>query len=157
MVLNQRLGADGCEDVLAQEVLGSDRDERVGVPQTISAWTRFTFPGRAGAYSDFTWDWTCFHGVDWDDRARRKAIFLFDGKHWDDAVERAENGNYDYLMGADVDVNDPRVYEELVRWGRWYVDECSLDGFRLDALKHIDRQLHRIAREIAEDTEEMRV
>ena len=219
VVLNQRLGADGCEDVLAQEVLGSDRDERVGVPQTISAWTRFTFPGRAGAYSDFTWDWTCFHGVDWDDRARRKAIFLFDGKHWDDAVERAENGNYDYLMGADVDVNDPRVYEELVRWGRWYVDECSLDGFRLDALKHIcgekglyqgrftsgevagerwgcvigeqddalvgddgwvtfrtlggrlsvylpersadalehDRQLHRIAREIAEDTEEMRV
>ena len=39
MVLNQRLGADGCEDVLAQEVLGSDRDERVGVPQTISAWS----------------------------------------------------------------------------------------------------------------------
>ncbi len=142
IVLNQRLGADGREDVLAQEVLGSDRDERVGAPQTISAWTRFTFPGRGGAPPDSPGDWTCSRGVDWDDRARRKAIFLFDGKHWDDAVERVENGNYDYLMGADVDVNDPRVYDELVRWGCWYVDSCHLDGFRLDALKHIDRDFY---------------
>ncbi len=53
----------------------SNREAVSGDLQTISAWTRFAFPGRAGAYSDFTWDWTCFHGVDWDDRARRKAIF----------------------------------------------------------------------------------
>ena len=139
VVLNQRLGADGCEDVRAQEVAGGNRGEKIGAPQTISAWTRFSFPGRAGRYSDFAWDWRCFHGVDWDERSRRKAIFLFDGKRWDDAVERAENGNYDYLMGADVDVNDPRVFDELVRWGCWYVDACGLDGFRLDALKHIDR------------------
>ena len=142
VVLNQRLGADGCEDVLAQEVQAGNRGERVGAPQTISAWTRFSFPGRAGAYSDFTWDWTCFHGVDWDDRAKRKAIFLFDGKHWDSAVDHTENANYDYLMGADVDVNDPRVFDELVRWGCWYVDACGLDGFRLDALKHIDRDFY---------------
>lgn len=139
VVLNQRMGADGLEDVRAQEVLGQDRDEAVGAPLTISAWTRFTFPGRAGAHSGFAWDWTCFHGVDWDERSRRQGIFLFEGKHWDDAVERAENGNYDYLMGADVDVNDPRVFEELVRWGAWYLDASGVDGFRLDALKHIDR------------------
>lgn len=142
VVLNQRMGADGVEDVRAQEVLGTDREKDVGSPLTIGAWTRFDFPGRGGAYSDFRWDWTCFHGVDWDERARRKGIFLFEGKHWDDAVERVENGNYDYLMGADVDVNDPRVYDELVRWGRWYVDSCGLDGFRLDALKHIDRDFY---------------
>ena len=142
VVLNQRMGADGVQDVRAQEVLGTDREKDVGSPLTIGAWTRFDFPGRGGAYSDFRWDWTCFHGVDWDERARRKGIFLFEGKHWDDAVERVENGNYDYLMGADVDVNDPRVYDELVRWGRWYVDSCGLDGFRLDALKHIDRDFY---------------
>ncbi|WP_455138895.1 alpha-amylase [Thermophilibacter sp.] len=139
VVLNQRLGADGCEEVVAQEVRGSDRDARIGESRTIEAWTRFDFPGRAGAYSDFRWDWTCFHGVDWDERTRTKGIFLFQGKHWDDAVDRAENGNYDYLMGADVDVNYQVVYDELVRWGAWYVDACDLDGFRLDALKHIDR------------------
>lgn len=139
IVLNQRLGADGCEDVPAREVQANNREAVLGDVQTISAWTRFDFPGRAGTYSDFTWDWTCFHGVDWDDKAKRKAIFLFDGKHWDSAVDRTENANYDYLMGADVDVNDPRVFDELVRWGCWYVDACGLDGFRLDALKHIDR------------------
>ena len=126
IVLNQRLGADGCEDVLAQEVSGSNRAQTIGDKQTISAWTRFDFPGRAGAYSDFTWDWTCFHGVDWDDRAKRKAVFLFDGKHWDAAVDCTENGSYDYLMGADVDVNDPRVCEELVRWRCWCVCRPSI-------------------------------
>ena len=142
IVLNQRLGADGCEEVRAQEVLSADRDKTVGKPCTISAWTRFTFPGRQGTYSNFTWDWTCFHGVDWDEKTKHKGIYLFEGKHWDDAVERIENGNYDYLMGADVDVNDPRVYQELVNWGVWYVNSCNLDGFRLDALKHIDRDFY---------------
>ena len=139
IVLNQRLGADGTENVVAREVRSSNREVVLGEPQAISAWTRFTFPGRGGASSDFTWDWSCFHGVDRDDRARRKAIFLFDGKRWDSAVDHTENADYDYLMGADIDVNDPRVFDELVRWGCWYVDACGLDGFRLDALKHIDR------------------
>lgn len=70
-------------------------------------------------------------------------------------MDHTENADYDYLMGADIDVNDPRVFDELVRWGCWYVDACGLDGFRLDALKH-DRELHAIVREIAEDTEELR-
>ena len=91
IVLNQRLGADGCEDVPAREVQANNREAVLGDVQTISAWMRFDFPGRAGAYSDFTWDWTCFHGVDWDDRAKRKAVFLFDGKHWDSAVDHTEN------------------------------------------------------------------
>ena len=142
IVLNQKLGADACEDVVAREVQMNDRNAVAENTQTISAWTRFTFPGRAGTYSDFTWDWTCFHGVDWDDKAKRKALFLFDGKHWDASVDHTENANFDYLMGADVDVNDPRVYEELVRWGTWYADACKLDGFRLDALKHIDRDFY---------------
>ncbi len=94
VVLNQRMGADGVQDVRAQEVLGTDREKDVGSPLTIGAWTRFDFPGRGGAYSDFRWDWTCFHGVDWDERARRKGIFLFEGKHWDDAVERVEHAHH---------------------------------------------------------------
>lgn len=54
IVLNQRLGADEVEDVQAREVQGSNREAVSSDLQTISAWTRFTFPGRAGAYSDFT-------------------------------------------------------------------------------------------------------
>lgn len=62
---------------------------------------------------------------------------LFDGKDWDAAVDRSEKANYDYLMSADVDMNDPRVYDELVHWGCWYVDACGLDGFRLDTRSSI--------------------
>ena len=33
--------------------------------------TRFTFPGRAGKYSDFIWTHECFSGVDWNDATHR--------------------------------------------------------------------------------------
>ena len=139
VVLNHRMGADATEEVRATRVSEADRCEGVSGEETIEAWTRFTFPGRAGAYSDFTWDWRCFHGTDWDERTHQKGIWLFEGKHWDRAVEREENGNYDYLMGADVDVNYPPVFTELARWGAWYLGVTGADGLRLDALKHLDR------------------
>jgi alpha-amylase len=40
-------------------------------------------------------------------------------------------------MGCDVDVYHERVRDELFAWGRWFVDTTDVDGFRLDALKHI--------------------
>ncbi len=72
--------------------------------------------GARGAYSDFTWDWTCFHGIDWDEATKRNGLWLFDGKQWNESVN-TEFGNFDYLMGCDVHVTDPRVSEELDRWG----------------------------------------
>ena len=32
----------------------------------IKVWTKYTFPGRNNCYSDFKWNWTHFHGVEWD-------------------------------------------------------------------------------------------
>ncbi len=54
-----------------------------------------------------------------------------------------ELGNYDYLMGADVDFSNQEVREELMRWGKWYVEEADLDGFRLDAVKHINKYFYK--------------
>mgnify|MGYP000078734906 CR=1 FL=1 len=62
VVLNHRMGADASEDVLALEVDPANRYRPLGEPAEVTVWTRFTFPGRAGAYSDFTWDWHCFNG-----------------------------------------------------------------------------------------------
>ena len=45
---------------------------------------------------------------------------------------------FNHKMGADVDVDDDEVKEELYRYGLWYLDFTKVDGFRLDALKHID-------------------
>jgi len=50
-----------------------------------------------------------------------------------------ENVNYDYLMGANVNYSVPKVREELTHWGQWYLDTTGVHGFRLDAVKHIQR------------------
>lgn len=139
VVFNHKMGGDELQSVMAQAVNPNDRDNISSEPQEIDAWTRFTFPGRKGRYSDFIWDWNCFHGTDWDEKSQQNGLWLFEGKHWDQAVQQSENGNFDYLMGNDIDVNYPPVREELLRWAEWYLDFASLDGLRLDALKHIDR------------------
>ena len=136
IVLNHRMGADECEEVYAQLSAGSDRNRDISSAAPITAWTKFTFPGRGGKYSDFQWDWTCFDGVDWDDKRDVSAIYRFEDKDWDQQVD-SENGNYDYLMGADLDMSSPKVIEELDRWGKWYLETTGVDGFRLDAVKHI--------------------
>lgn len=136
IVLNHRMGADECEEVRARRSAGNNRNQDVSATVPITAWTKFTFPGRGGKYSGFQWDWTCFDGVDWDDKRDVSAVYRFEGKDWDRQVD-GENGNYDYLMGADLDMSSPKVIEELDRWGRWYLETTGVDGFRLDAVKHI--------------------
>ena len=139
VVLNQRMGADATERVRARAVSNDDRNRFVSDWQEIEAWTKFTFPGRAGRYSDFVWDWHCFHGVDYNRLNHDTSIFLFEGKHWDVQVT-LENGNFDYLMGCDVDLLYKPVYDELVRWAVWYVERTGATGLRLDAIKHMDRR-----------------
>lgn len=142
VALNQRMGADSTERVSAMEVASYDREQPVSGPHDITAWTRFDFPGRGDKYSAFKWNWTCFHGVDYDEATHRNGIYLFQGKHWSEQVDHHDNGNYDYLMGCDVDEMYQPVYDELLRWGEWYLKNSDLDGFRLDALKHMDRQFY---------------
>lgn len=135
VVLNQRLGADEPETFPARRVDEADRRRVAPEAEEITAHTRFTFPGRRGRYSAFAWDHRRFTGVDVR-RGDGWALYLLSGKRWAEDVD-GENGNYDYLMGADVDVNDPEVREELMRWGAWYLAQTRCDGFRLDAVKHI--------------------
>lgn len=136
VVFNHRMGADSTEDVIAIEDNPYNRNQDISEPRNIKAWTSFTFPGRNNTYSSFKWNWTHFHGVDWDELTQRNSIFKFYGKHWDEQVDK-ENGNFDYLMGADVDLNNVDVAEELLNWAKWYISTTNVDGFRLDAVKHI--------------------
>ena len=46
-------------------------------------------------------------------------------------------------MGADLDFSNPRVVKECKDWGRWYLDLTKVDGFRLDAVKHIDANFYK--------------
>lgn len=40
-------------------------------------------------------------------------------------------------MGCDLDFQNIEVREELINWGKWYLDTTNVDGFRIDAIKHI--------------------
>lgn len=138
VVFNHRGGADATEAVTAVRVAKDNRNYEYGGDQNITAWTSFTFPGRGNTYSSFKWHWYHFDGVDWADNLKDGSIWKFrgTGKAWDWEVD-SENGNYDYLMYADLDMDHPEVVSELKNWGMWYYNTTKVDGFRLDAVKHI--------------------
>lgn len=136
IVLNHKIGADEPETVYASEEEKQNRNIDTTLPKKIEAWTKYNFEARNNKYSSFKWNYSHFNGTDWDESGRKNGIFRFSGKHWDQNVDK-ENGNYDYLMGADIDFNNPEVVEELKRWGKWYLETTNVDAFRLDAVKHI--------------------
>lgn len=136
MVLNHRMGADSSEKVLAQKVDSQNRNSRQYDLYEIEAYTCFRFDGRNNQYSDFKWNSSHFTGIDYDGKSGESGVYLFEGKQWDDQVD-FEYGNYDYLMGADVDLTNSEVVEELTSYGKWYYDTVHMDGYRLDAVKHM--------------------
>lgn len=135
IVLNHRMGADYPELVQAAKYAPHDRLRKLRC-KTIKAWTGFRFPERRKRYSPFKWDHRHFTAVDWNAKTQSSAVYKLLGHRWAQNVDR-EHGNYDYLMGADVDFANPEVREELGRWGQWYLDSTGVDGLRLDAVKHI--------------------
>ena len=143
IVLNHRMGGDELEKVQAVPVSPEDRYKQIGEEQTINVWSRFTFPGRNGMHSRFIWNHTHFTGTDWDELSKeRDRIFRFCGKNWDPDTD-PEKGNFDYLMGMNVDMDNPEVSLELKRWLKWYLRETGADGLRLDAVKHISFPFYR--------------
>ncbi len=142
IVLNHKMGADMLQTIPATKVDWGDHYKEVSGQEIVRVATKFTFPGRKHKYSDFEWNWTHFHGIDYDDKSGEHAIFKFKDKKWDDAVD-GEFGNFDYLMGADIDFGNPEVVEELYKWAKWYLEETRIDGFRLDAVKHINAGFYR--------------
>jgi alpha-amylase len=76
--------------------------------------------------------------MDWAQNLGEQTIlkFLGPGRDWEQLVDD-KNGNYDYLMQSDLDLNSPAVRTELARWGAWYLETTGVDGFRLDVVKHI--------------------
>ena len=143
IVLNHRMGGDELENITAVTDDPENRTKQLGDEQTIRAWSKFTFPGRKGKYSRFTWDHRHFSGTDWDENAREKGnIYRFTGKRWAPETD-PENGNFDYLMGMNVDMSNPEVVRETKRWLNWYLKETGIDGLRLDAVKHISFPFYR--------------
>lgn len=142
IVFNHKMGADNVNVVEGYPVKYNNRLEKIGKNRKLLVPTQFNYKNRNNVYSSFKWTGDHFNGVDYDFKSQKYNIYLLNGRQWSLYVDD-ENGNYDYLMGSNIDVNHKDVKEELIRFGNWYKDITKLDGFRLDALKHIDYMFYK--------------
>jgi len=140
VVFNHKAGGDELEKIAVRRVNPDNRNEFTSDVFEIEAWTKFTFPGRQGKYSEFIWTQECFSGVDWAEDLQETAIYSIQNTYGEgfEEVPSTEFGNYDYLMFNDIDYRNRAVIEELKYWGEWVVETTGIDGFRLDAVKHIN-------------------
>jgi alpha-amylase len=139
VVLNHKDGGDETERVRAIPYARDNREHPLGGSQEIEVYTRFNFPGRGDKYSSMKWNSWQFDSVNHNMLAQDKGdgiVYLFEGRSFEQFVD-LEKGNYDFLLGCDLDMNNLQVQGELKYWGEWFLDTTDVDGFRLDAVKHI--------------------
>lgn len=139
IVLNHKAGADYSEVFKVVKVNPDNRLEVISEPYDIEGFTGFNFPQRNGKYSEFVWNFNHFTGVDYDHLTGEQGIYkiLGDNKDWSEGVS-GEKGNFDYLMFADINHRHPDVVKELFYYSDWLVETTKVDGFRLDAMRHIN-------------------
>lgn len=137
VVIGHRMGGDGTETGNAVEVNSGNRNQETSGSYNIKAWTQYNFAGRNNQYSSFKYRWQHFDGTSWDENAKKaNTVYKLAGKSWDWEVD-TEYGNYDYLMGENIDFDNSDVANEIKNWGVWYVNTLNLDGYRLDTAKHV--------------------
>jgi len=142
-VFNHMASADKTEWVKAIVVSHDNRNQEIGDWIDIQAWTKFEFTERlkdpeGRQRSAKTWTAEDFDAVDFAENLKSWGftIFKIKGKTFETEVSR-ENGNYDYLCYADIDMDSASAKDDLKRWGLWMLRDIKADGFRFDGLKHI--------------------
>ncbi|HZK09357.1 MAG TPA: alpha-amylase [Bacteroidales bacterium] len=138
VVFNHKMGADHAEEFMATPINPANRNEAIGEQQKVKCWTNFTFPARQGKYSEMQWHWWHFNATDFNlNDPDKQAVYLFEGGKFDENVDQ-EFGNFDYLMGCNLDTHNDEVRGELFYWGKWYLETTGVDGIRFDAVKHVN-------------------
>lgn len=137
VVFNHKDGGDDIEHVWVQEVDWGRRNTALTDWHPIEAFTHFRFPGRGETYSSMKWHWWCFDSLTYNHTTRNTSkLYRLKDKSFETDVSH-EHENYDFLMANDLDTGHELVRGELMHWGRWFVDTTGVDGFRIDAIKHI--------------------
>lgn len=117
-------------DVVMNHMMGADQNDQFTYEgQSFNVPTRFLFAGRGSRYSDYTWQYYNFNGVQLGDGSWRNWKAGWDFAPYPDA--------WDNLMGCEIRYLDENNRNELIRWGNWLTGKLDLDGYRLDATKHI--------------------
>ncbi|MFO0675906.1 MAG: alpha-amylase domain-containing protein [Polyangiaceae bacterium] len=117
-------------DIVMNHALASDGTETLARDGgTLRVPTRFDFPGRGTKYSAFAWNSTRFNGCN-------TASGWVSWSPWDFAPY-ADGDAWDNLLGCEIRYSDVAVQDEMIAWGKWITARLSLDGYRLDATKHM--------------------
>ena len=132
VVVNHKMGADYRQLLHNVQIVDKhNRNQPLSDYHSKELWTYYNFPGRGDTYSSMKWEWWHF-----DATKEYGNIYKLKGKNFETHVDH-ENVNYDFLMGCDLDYDHPQVRGEIHYWGKWYLDNYGIDGFRIDAIKHI--------------------
>lgn len=166
IVLDHLFGGSQTTDptMQLQEVNPQNRLQNVGVPftlaqnPTVNIWAEYPYVAHANVPS-LAWDsfnWKDFNGFSMTDNSGVNHIYRVANKEWSPAVSNYL-GNYDYLMGDNVDESSSdngvepaqvsggalTTYGKLVAFGKWYTDTTGVDGYRLDAVKNMSFNFYR--------------
>ncbi|RZL14724.1 MAG: alpha-amylase [Hymenobacter sp.] len=116
------------EDMVMNHLTWADAQETVNGN---TVYTKFTYPGRGTTYSNYQWSYYNFNGT--QQGANNSWIQWHD---WD--FQPYANGDaYDNLLGCEIRYSDANQANETIKWGNWMTTKLSLDGYRLDATKHL--------------------
>lgn len=154
VVLNHLDEGDEEEWLRVEEAIEDGDLQSFKPPREDSFRSRFTFPGRNRTYSRFIWNHAHFTGFDypkpewvfadrWQEvpNSKRNRIFRVCGKHWPEDTEVFGGhwpvGERKPFFCFDIDHSNDEVREELVRWGKWFLDTTHADGLILDCVPHI--------------------
>ncbi|KAF7312255.1 Glycoside hydrolase family 13 protein [Mycena indigotica] len=148
-VLNHKLGADACERFPAIPVNPQNRLEDAGPERIISVTNdvgvdRFRLQRQrweglqrlemeAGALQ-----WHVSIGITRRGQVVSTGSPALAIRAGQSMYVHTELGNYDYLLGVDIDHRHPQVQKDMLDWGVWILQTTGASGFRLDAIKHMD-------------------
>jgi alpha-amylase len=108
-------------DIVMNHMMGGDEERFTEGGKDYVARTKFAYPSHP-----FVFDHTRFNGCD------HKGWVQW--SPWDFA---ARPDAWDNLLGCELRLRDPAVSAHLIEWGKWLTSELKLDGYRLDAVKHM--------------------
>ncbi len=120
------------EDVVMNHLTSADAQEQFSYNgQNFNVYTSFTYPSRANKYSSYQWHYYNFNGTQ---QAPNNGWYRWNA--WD-FQPYAGGQAYDNLLGSEIRYADPNQVAETIKWGNWLTTTLSLDGYRLDATKHM--------------------
>jgi alpha-amylase len=110
--------------------------------------TTFDFSARLKVDSShgYVWDHTKFSGCQTCQSTNNCSFQTWMNPQWDFDASYSNDPNsgtygtlgmYDALNGCEIRYTNDANQQELVSWGQWMTDALKLDGYRIDAGKHI--------------------